>query len=59
MRQDQALAILQSGANTFITGAPGSGKTYLLNRFIAEEKNIGKNIAITASTGIAATHLNG
>lgn len=59
MRQDQALAILQSGASTFITGAPGSGKTYLLNRFIAEEKNIGKNIAITASTGIAATHLNG
>ena len=29
MRQAEALAILQSGASVFLTGAPGAGKTYV------------------------------
>ena len=28
MRQTEALAILNAGANVFLTGAPGAGKTY-------------------------------
>lgn len=59
MLQDHALAILQSGANVFITGAPGAGKTYVLNKFIGAQRQRGRSVAVTASTGIAATHING
>ena len=34
MRQAEALAILQSGASVFLTGAPGAGKTYVLNECV-------------------------
>lgn len=59
MTQEQALAILKSGKNVFITGPAGSGKTYLLNRYIDWLAQAGIIPAVTASTGIAATHLNG
>ncbi len=59
MTQEQALRILKSGKNVFITGAAGSGKTFLLNRYIDWLAQGGINAAVTASTGIAATHLNG
>ena len=59
MNQKQALDILKLGFNVFLTGAAGSGKTYVLNEYIKYLKKNGVNIAITASTGIAATHMNG
>ena len=59
MRQSEALAILNAGANVFLTGAPGAGKTYVLNQFIAEARRNGASVSVTASTGIAATHING
>lgn len=59
MQQETALRILESGRNVFLTGAPGAGKTYTLNQFISDADDDGKTIAITASTGIAATHLDG
>lgn len=59
MDQAKALAYLQSGRNVFLTGPAGAGKTYLLNDFIRWAKTEGKKIAVTASTGIAATHLGG
>ena len=34
MTQDQAYDILTMGHNVFLTGAAGTGKTYLINRFI-------------------------
>lgn len=59
MTQKEAFEILKMGHNMFLTGAAGSGKTYLLNQYISYLKNNGIETAITASTGIAATHLNG
>lgn len=59
MRQADALAILQAGANVFLTGAPGAGKTYVLNEFITAARKSGASVAVTASTGIASTHING
>lgn len=59
MTQDQALTILKSGANVFLTGEPGSGKTHTVNQFVEWCRGKGKRVAITASTGIAATHING
>lgn len=48
-----------SGANVFLTGAPGAGKTYVLNQFVKRAQRSGKRVAVTASTGIAASHLGG
>ncbi len=59
MRQDQALHIMTQGRSVFLTGPAGSGKTYVLNQLIRQLKAQGKEVAITASTGIAATHIGG
>ncbi len=59
MTQDEALAILESGTSVLLTGAAGAGKTHTLNKFIQRSKRAGKNVAVTATTGLAATHLNG
>ena len=50
---------IHSGQNVFLTGEPGAGKTYTLNKFIEEAQLKHKRIAITASTGIAASHIGG
>jgi ATP-dependent exoDNAse (exonuclease V) alpha subunit len=47
------------GHSVFLTGAPGAGKTYVLNEFVRRATRAGKNVAVTASTGIAATHIGG
>ena len=59
MNQDTALKILKSGKNVFLTGSAGAGKTYLLNKYIEYLRARNIPLAITASTGIAATHLGG
>ncbi len=47
------------GASVFLTGAPGAGKTYVLNQFVKRAERAGKRLAVTASTGIAASHIGG
>jgi ATP-dependent DNA helicase PIF1 len=59
MTQQQALNILKTGANVFLTGEPGSGKTHTINAYVAYLREHGIEPAITASTGIAATHIHG
>ena len=59
MTQDEALAILKTGLNVFLTGEPGSGKTHTINRYIAWLRERGIDPSVTASTGIAATHVGG
>ncbi|MBP6857820.1 MAG: AAA family ATPase [Candidatus Pacebacteria bacterium] len=59
MTQKQALTILKTGANVFLTGEPGSGKTHVTRTFISYLRDHGIEPAITASTGIAATHIHG
>ena len=59
MTQSQALDILKMGRNVFITGPAGSGKTYVINQYIKYLKDHEVSIGITASTGIAATHMGG
>ncbi|MCX6810300.1 MAG: helix-turn-helix domain-containing protein [Candidatus Berkelbacteria bacterium] len=59
MTQNQALEILKTGANVFLTGEPGSGKTYTINRYVEYLRSHRIEPAITASTGIAATHISG
>ena len=59
MTQERALEILKTGGNVFLTGEPGSGKTYVINKYIAWLEACGLNVAVTATTGIAATHIGG
>jgi ATP-dependent exoDNAse (exonuclease V) alpha subunit len=59
MTQSDALAILKLGENVFLTGAPGAGKTYVLNQYIDFLNQHEVAVAVTAYTGIAASHING
>ncbi len=59
MTQGEALTILKTGANVFLTGEPGSGKTHTINEFISWLRASGIEPSVTAATGIAATHVGG
>ena len=59
MTQAEALTILTTGANVFLTGEPGSGKTHTVNAYVEWLRERGVEPAVTASTGIAATHVGG
>ncbi len=59
MTQAEALTILKTGANVYLTGEPGSGKSYTIGLYVSYLREHGIEPAITASTGIAATHIHG
>lgn len=59
MNQGLALEIMMAGHSVLLTGAAGAGKTYVLNQFIKLAKAGGKHVSVTATTGLAATHLGG
>jgi ATP-dependent DNA helicase PIF1 len=59
MNQSLALEIMLSGESVLLTGPAGAGKTYVLNQFIKLAKHEGKHVSVTATTGLAATHLGG
>lgn len=59
MTQKETLDILKTGANVFLTGEPGSGKTHTVNSYIRYLREAKIKMAVTASTGIAATHIGG
>lgn len=49
-----------NGLNIFLTGPPGTGKSYVLKEIIYKYKLLKKkNIFITATTGCAAVNING
>jgi len=59
MKQQEALDILKMGYSAYLTGEAGTGKTYVLNEYISWLRAHDIEPAVTASTGIAATHLSG
>jgi len=59
MNQGLALEIMLSGQSVLLTGPAGAGKTFVLNQFIKLSKYEGKHVSVTATTGLAATHLGG
>lgn len=59
MTQGEALTILKTGANVYLTGEPGSGKTHTINEFVQWLRSSGIEPSVTAATGIAATHVGG
>lgn len=59
MNQGLALEVMLSGESVLLTGPAGAGKTFVLNQFIQLAKADGKHVSVTATTGLAATHLGG
>ncbi|HEY1079705.1 MAG TPA: AAA family ATPase, partial [Bdellovibrio sp.] len=55
--QADALELLRSGENVFLTGGAGSGKSFLIRQFMKELDS--KEMPILASTGAAAVLLGG
>ena len=54
-----AMKLVREGKSFFITGKAGTGKTRLLGEIVRECRARGKNIAVTAPTGIAAKNAEG
>jgi ATP-dependent DNA helicase PIF1 len=59
MLQSTALDILKTGASVFLTGEPGSGKSYTIRQYVEFLAANHVYASVTASTGIAATHIGG
>lgn len=59
--QQAVLNAIKNGRNVFFTGSAGTGKTFTLRRLIDMLYSMydNKTVHVTASTGIAATHIGG
>lgn len=55
--QEQAIKLLDAGLNVFLTGKAGTGKSFLVDYFVA--KNPEKSIIKCAPTGVAALKIDG
>lgn len=59
MKQETAIAIMKSGHSVFLTGAAGTGKSYVIHKYIKYLRDHGIFPSIVAPTGIAASHIGG
>lgn len=57
--QRRAIELVMQGANVFITGQAGSGKSYLIKELQRCVKEAGRVMIISASTGVAASLIGG
>jgi ATP-dependent DNA helicase PIF1 len=51
--------VVKKRASLFFSGAAGSGKSFLLKRIISNLREQQREVAVTATTGIAAVNING
>ena len=52
--QSRAVALARSGTSFFLTGAGGTGKSYVIRSIVEALHREGKDVALTAMTGCAA-----
>ncbi len=57
-QQEEALKCINNGINVFLTGPGGTGKTFLIKKFLEENYN-DDEIYVTSTTGISALLING
>lgn len=58
-KQQSALDTVATRKNLFLTGPPGTGKSYTLKEIIQYLKNNNINFSVTSSTGCSAVLING
>ena len=56
-KQLSAVNLVQQGHNLFLTGCPGTRKTFTLSKIVERLQVCGKNVCLTGSTGKAASVL--
>lgn len=57
--QNYAYTLMKLGFNIFLTGDAGTGKSYVVSKFISDAQSEGKNVMVLAPTGIAAGNMGG
>lgn len=57
--QDRVYGMAMEGRNLFITGGPGTGKSFLTKKVIAGFEENEKSVLVMAPTGIAAINVGG
>lgn len=57
--KQQAFKVFCSGKNVFLTGEAGTGKTYLINKYLEYLHGENKSVLVCAPTGIAASNYTG
>jgi len=58
-KQQNAVDAIANGRNLFLTGPPGTGKSYTLKEIITYLKTKNINFSVTSSTGCSAVLING
>lgn len=58
-QQQRVLDLISDGANVFLTGGGGVGKSFTINHVVTKERAKGRRVAVCASTGVAADHIGG
>lgn len=58
-QQNKAFDLVKNGLSVFITGSPGTGKSFLVKELVTYLKESGKKYAITSSTGCSAALIGG
>jgi len=58
-QQQQAFDFVTEGHNVFITGSAGVGKSVVIKKIKEWGLQRGKQVAVTATTGVAAANING
>ena len=56
--QQQAIDAAMQGKNIFLTGVAGTGKSFVTQKIVHYAKQMKKEVAVAAPTGVAAVNLN-
>lgn len=57
--QERAISLAASGANVFLTGRAGTGKSWTTKQMVKVLRKDNKTVHVTAPTGMAAINING
>jgi type II secretory pathway predicted ATPase ExeA len=53
-KQEEVIGAIMNGHNLVVCGQAGTGKSYVLKHAIRKLRSCGKNVAVTATTGVAS-----
>ncbi len=57
--QQHVLELIAAGRNVFMTGGGGVGKSHVIQAVVSQEREKGRQVTVTASTGVAADQIGG